>query len=301
MLGRVIRKVNRSLLSINASLTSNCTAGYSNAIEQQRSPLLLERLAGAEDGILLIRLNRPDTKNAISKVLLEMFRHVLMEIKFDRQARVVVLKSDVKGAFCSGADLKERRTMPVEDVPRFVDNIRGLASDLEALPIPTIAAIDGFALGGGLEMALACDIRIAGSNAKMGLTETKLGIIPGAGGTQRLTRAIGVSKAKELIFTGRMVNGDEAQRMGIVNHSVEQNGDGDAAFQRALTLAKEILPQGPIAVKLAKIAIDRGAQVDINNGLTIEQQCYAQVLTTKDRLEGLKAFAEKRTPVYKGE
>lgn len=268
--------------------------------DEKKQPLFVERLTGNRQGIVLLRLNRPETKNAISKQMLEMFRGSLSELKFEKQARVLIIKSDVKGAFCSGADLKERRTMPAEEVPKFVDNIRGLANDLADLPFPVIAAIDGYALGGGLEIALACDIRVASASSRMGLTETKLAIIPGAGGTQRLTRLVGISVAKELIFRGQILSGVEAAQIGLVNHVVREE-EGTSAYEKALEIAEDIIPKGPVAIKMAKIAIDRGAEVDIANGLSIEQQCYAQVVPTKDRLEGLKAFAEKRAPVYRGE
>lgn len=187
--------------------------------------------------------------------------------------------------------------MPVEEVPKFVDRIRRLTADLANLPIPVIAAIDGFALGGGLEIALACDIRVATKDAKMGLTETKLAIIPGAGGTQRLTRAVGVSKAKELIFTAKMIDGAEAEKIGLVNQAV----DDKSSVPYAIKIAEDILKNGPIAIKVAKIAVDLGAQTDLASGLVIEQQCYAQVIPTSDRLEALKAFTEKRVPNFKGE
>lgn len=167
--------------------------------------------------------------------------------------------------------------------------------------MPTIAALDGVALGGGLEMALACDLRTAAHDTKMGLVETRLAIIPGAGGTQRLPRVLNVALAKELIFTARVFDGRQAQHMSVVNHSVEQNTEKDAAYLKALEIAVEILPNGPVGVKMAKKAIDKGIQVDLNTGYAIEEACYAQVIPTADRLEGLKAFAEKRKPVYKGE
>ncbi|VDM65684.1 unnamed protein product [Strongylus vulgaris] len=199
-------------------------------------------------------------------------RESIAAVKFDKNVRVVVLKSDVEGAFCTGADLKERKMMPIEKVPIFVDSLRSSFSELEGLPQPVIAAIDGYALGGGLELALACDIRVASAESKVGLTETKLAIIPGAGGTQRLTRAVGPAIAKELIFTGRMIGGEEACRMGLVNHCTKTD-----SFSKALEIAREIIPRGPIAVRLAKIAIDTGAEVSLSNGLIVEQQCYAQV------------------------
>lgn len=136
---------------------------------------------------------------------------------------------------------------------------------------------------------------------KTGLVETKLAIIPGAGGTQRLARIVGPAIAKELIFTARILNGAEAKEIGMCNHLVTQNAENDAAFLKAVEIATEILPNGPIGVKMAKKAIDHGLQVDINTGYAIEEACYAQVIPTNDRIEGLKAFAEKRKPKYKGE
>ncbi|XP_043570077.1 methylglutaconyl-CoA hydratase, mitochondrial isoform X4 [Chiloscyllium plagiosum] len=223
-------------------------------------------------GIVVFGINRPQSKNAISKNLVEMMSKAIKEIKCDKNVRTVVLRSEVPGIFCAGN-----------------------------LPMPTIAVLDGAALGGGLEMALACDIRVAATSAKMGLVETKLAIIPGAGGTQRLPRIIGVSLAKELIFSGRVLDGTEAKAIGLVSHVVEQNEAGDAAYHRALSLAREFIPQGPIAVRLAKLAINRGIEVDLKTGLAIEEACYAQVIPTKDRIEGLNAFREKRLPRYTGE
>lgn len=186
-------------------------------------------------------------------------------------------------------------------VSTFVSTLRQIMSRINNLPQPVICAVDGMALGGGLELALACDIRIASRNAKMGLVETKLAIIPGAGGTQRLPRLINPSIAKELIFTAKILNGDEAKTLGIVNHAVEQNEDGDAAYLKSLEIAREILPNGPVAIKMAKAAINRGIEVDLYSGLNVEESCYAQVIPTKDRTEGLLAFKEKRQPRYTGQ
>ncbi|KAK3585870.1 hypothetical protein CHS0354_038402 [Potamilus streckersoni] len=260
----------------------------------------LDYLRGHQEGIAVFSFKRHTAKNAISRSLLNQLREAMDTVKFDNSLRVVILRSEVQGVFCAGADLKERATMKVEEVGPFVSKLRGSLSELENLPIPTIAALDGAALGGGLEIALACDMRIAASKAKLGLVETKLAIIPGGGGTQRLTRIVGPSIAKELIFTARIIDGSEAHRIGLVNHVVEQNDKDDAAYLRALKLAEEIVPQGPIALKMAKLAISKGSEVDIESGLKFEEACYAQVIPTKDRLEGLQAFKEKRPPVFKG-
>ncbi|XP_068783404.1 methylglutaconyl-CoA hydratase, mitochondrial isoform X2 [Struthio camelus] len=218
------------------------------------------------------------------------------EAKEEEELRVRYLEDEHKGA-----DLKERAKMHSSEVSSFVSKARATINEMANLPVPTIAAIDGTALGGGLELALACDIRVAASSAKMGLVETKLAIIPGAGGTQRLPRTIGVSLAKELIFSARVVDGEEAKAIGLISHVVEQNEAGDAAYRRALALAREFLPQGPLAMRVAKLAINQGMEVDLVTGLAIEEACYAQTIPTKDRIEGLLAFKEKRPPRYKGE
>ncbi|XP_027466140.1 enoyl-CoA hydratase domain-containing protein 2, mitochondrial isoform X5 [Zalophus californianus] len=199
-----------------------------------------------------------------------------------------------------GADLKEREQMSEAEVGIFVQRLRGLMNEIAAFPAPTIAAMDGFALGGGLELALACDLRVAASSAVMGLIETTRGLLPGAGGTQRLPRCLGAALAKELIFTGRRLSGAQAQALGLVNHAVSQNEEGNAAYHRARELAQEILPQAPIAVRLGKVAIDRGMEVDISSGMAIEGICYAQNIPTQDRLEGMAAFREKRPPRFVG-
>uniref|UniRef100_UPI00398F1222 methylglutaconyl-CoA hydratase, mitochondrial isoform X2 n=1 Tax=Pristiophorus japonicus TaxID=55135 RepID=UPI00398F1222 len=247
--------------------------------------LLVHYLEASESaGIVVFGINRPQSKNAISKNLVEMMTAAIEEVKCDKNVRAVILRSEVPGIFCAGADLKERAKMQPSEVGPFVSKARRLINELGNLPMPTIAALDGTALGGGLEMALACDIRVAATSAKMGLVETKLAIIPGAGGTQRLPRIVGVSLAKELIFSGRLLDGTEAKVVRLVSHVVEQNEAGDAAYHRALSLAKEFIPQ-----------------VDLKTGLAIEEACYAQVIPTKDRIEGLNAFKEKRLPRYTGE
>ncbi|XP_045164671.2 methylglutaconyl-CoA hydratase, mitochondrial-like [Mercenaria mercenaria] len=253
-----------------------------------------------EGAVAVFSLNRQSARNAISKSLMTKLRDALQTVKFDSNLRALIIRSLVPGTFCAGADLKERATMKPEEVGPFVTSLRGSLSDIANLPIPTIVALDGTAVGGGLEMALACDIRVAADTAKMGLVETKLAIIPGGGGTQRLTRVVGPSIAKEMIFTARIIDGVQAREIGLVNHSVPQNDDGDAAFQRSIELAREIAPQGPIALKMAKLAINQGNEVDLESALKFEEMCYAQTIPTKDRMEGLMAFKEKRPPKYKG-
>jgi len=254
-----------------------------------------------DGGVAVISLNRPEAKNALSINLMQLFESHMNTLAADHNVRAVILRSLVPGVFCAGADLKERRKMTEADVPMFVGRARMLFQRLSEIPVPTITALEGAALGGGLEMALGCDFRIASTTAKLGLPETKLAIIPGAGGTVRLPRLIGVSKAKELIYTGRVLNSAQAAEIGLADYSVEQNENGDAAYVRAMELAQEMQSQGPVALRMAKKSISKGIETDLHSALTYEELCYAQVVPTKDRVEGLMAFKEKRKPVYKGE
>ena len=265
------------------------------------SELSVDYLLGERAGIVAISMNRPAAKNAISRGLLAAMAEAVSSVRFDRTVRAVIVRSLVPGVFCAGADLKERAKMRPDEVAPFVSRARALMSELESLPMPVIAALDGAALGGGLEMALACDLRVAASSAKMGLVETKLAIIPGAGGTQRLPRLVGAARAKELMFTAAVLDGEQAARIGLVDHTVPQTDAGDAAYQRAVQLAERILPNGPVGVRMAKKAVNLGMQVDLASGLAVEEACYAQVIPTKDRIEGLTAFKEKRVPNYTGE
>ncbi|XP_068095083.1 enoyl-CoA hydratase domain-containing protein 2, mitochondrial [Hyperolius riggenbachi] len=259
------------------------------------------QLEGSHAGIAEIVMDRPHARNSLGRVFVSEFFHSVESLRHDSSVRVVIVRSAFPGVFCAGADLKERAKMTNSESALFVQDLRKLMSEVAALPMPTIAAVDGFALGGGLELALACDLRIAASSAKLGLIETTRGLLPGAGGSQRLPRLIGIGLAKELIFTGRQIDGAQAYNIGLVNEAVPQNENGDSAHHRALQLAEEILPQAPIAVRLAKLAMNRGIEVDITSGMAIEGMCYGLVIPTKDRTEGMLAFQEKRPPKYRGE
>jgi len=213
--------------------------------------------------------------------------------------RCLVLTSCSDRVFSAGADLKERATMTEDETADFVALLRNTMERFASLPMPVVAAIEGVAVGGGLELALAADIRIASTKAVLGLPETSLAIIPGAGGTQRLPRLIGASRAKELIWTGRKLNGNEAKEYGLVTDVVPE---GSSATEHAVQLAFRIAANGPIAIRASKVAIDRGGeQTCMKNALEIERQCYAKVLPTQDRSEGLMAFKEGRKPSYKGQ
>jgi enoyl-CoA hydratase/carnithine racemase len=193
--------------------------------------------------------------------------------------------------------LKEREGMTMADVRLYIRTIRDTFTDIENLPVPVICAINGVALGGGLELALACDIRIASPNAKLGLTEVTLGIIPGGGGTQRLPRLIGRGKAKEMLLLGQQVTAEEALDIGLINRMAPEGKLLDVAME----MAEKIVNNSPIAVQQAKIAVNRGMEVEINDGLVIESEAYEVCIPTKDRLEALAAFKEKRKPIFKGE
>jgi enoyl-CoA hydratase/carnithine racemase len=249
-----------------------------------------------DGGIVWVTLQRPDVMNCLSFPTLRRLRTVCEELRSDLSIRCVLITGAGDKAFCAGADLKERRTMPPEKVPLFVRNIRRTMDDVETLPQPTVAVVNGFAFGGGTELLLACDLRVAAAHAQFGLTETTLAIIPGAGGTQRLPRLIGRSRAKDLILTGRKLDAAEAERIGLVNRLAPAG----ALRETALELARTIAANGPIAVRAAKAAIDQGTEHPLGEGLEVEARCYERVLATEDRLEALAAFAEKRRPEYQG-
>ncbi|XP_034181398.2 methylglutaconyl-CoA hydratase, mitochondrial [Osmia lignaria lignaria] len=262
--------------------------------------IILKYLDGKDNGIAVLGLNRPNVCNTLGKTLVNQLTDAISSMKEDSKLQVLIIRSMIPKIFCAGADLRERTIMDTKGTAQFVSCLRNMMNNIESLPTPVISAIDGAALGGGLELALATDIRVAASEATMGLVETKWAIIPGAGGTQRLPRIIGPAKAKELIYTARLIDGQEAMKIGLINQVVPQNKEGDAAYQSALSIAREILPNGPLGVRVAKTAISKGLQGSITDGLEIEEQCYNEIVHSKDRLEGLAAFAAKRMPVYQG-
>jgi enoyl-CoA hydratase/carnithine racemase len=248
-----------------------------------------------QDQVVTLTLNRPEAMNALNGALIDALWSEVEKVCVRRDVRVLVLAGSEK-TFSAGADLKERAGMTPEQTRAFLRKIRGIMDLVERVPQPTIAAIEGVAFGGGCELALSCDIRVVGRNAKIGLTETSLGIIPGAGGTQRLPRLIGASRAKELIFTARRLDGAGALEWGLANHLV----DAGQAHAKARAIASEIVKNAPLAVEASKAAIDGGIGVGISEGLLLEQRAYEVTLYTEDRKEALKAFAEKRPPVFQG-
>ena len=254
-------------------------------------------LVEEDAGIATLTLNRPEVMNSFNFSLLHALRDQIESFRFRRDLRVIIITGNGEKAFCSGADLKERATLGPDQVREYIYTIRNLFTSIEELNKPVIAAVNGIALGGGTELSLASDIRIASSNASMGLTETRLAIIPGAGGTQRLPRLVGKGKAKELIFTGQRIDAQETLKIGLVNKICEPQ-DLLAECQK---MAAMICETGPVAIEQAKYAINYGLETDMHTGLAIESNAYWVCIPTEDRLEGLTAFREKRKPVYKGQ
>ncbi len=248
------------------------------------------------DGVATLTLNRPEVMNSFNFALLYALKGQIDILRLKPDVRVIIITGSGQKAFCAGADLKERTTFNEIQVQEFIYTIRNLFTSIEFLNKPVIAAVNGVALGGGTELALACDIRIASMNASMGLTETRFAIIPGAGGTQRLPRLIGRGKAKQLIFTGRRVEAEEALQIGLVNQICKQ----EVLLDQCLKMAAMICETGPIAIEQAKYAINYGLETDLHTGLGIESNAYWVTIPTEDRLEGLAAFQEKRKPEYKG-
>lgn len=248
------------------------------------------------NNLAFITLNRPEALNAFNYDMLLELGQVAEAIRINPDIRVVVFTGAGEKAFSVGADLKERKTMTDDLVKRNIFKIGEVFSTIENLPQPTIAMMNGFAFGGGMELALACDFRIAADDTLLGLTETSLGIIPGAGGTQRLPRLIGEAKAMELILTARRLTSAEALEYGLVTRVAarDQLADVTGAF------ADSILANGPIALQQAKFAIKNGMNTDLQTGLQIERKAYEITIPTEDRVEALAAFGEKRKPVFKG-
>jgi enoyl-CoA hydratase/carnithine racemase len=249
-------------------------------------------LINVSDGVAVVTLNRPGRMNAVSRALATGLFDALESLEADLAARVIVITGSGDRSFCAGADLKERATMPDAEVRRFLESLERI----EEMGTPVIAAINGFALGGGLELALACDIRLASRTASLGLTEVRLGIIPGGGGTQRLPRIVGLARAKEMILTGRRVSAEEAERIGLTLETCEP----DALLDRALAIGKEIAKGAPLAIAQAKFAVHYGMQTDLRTGLAIERKAYETLISTTDRVEALMAFREKRAPNFEG-
>ena len=255
--------------------------------------VLVERTAA---GVAWVTLNRPEARNALSRAVNLELARLAVELGADPEVRAIVLTGAGEVAFCAGADLKERKGIEAKDTGPFIDAIAGGINAWANLPKPTIAALNGSAYGGGLELALACDFRIAVRTAELGLTEVRLGIMPGAGGTQRLPRLVGVAVAKEMILLGRRISATRAHEVGLVTCVVEPGALRDEVER----LLGELGACAPLSVAKAKEAIDRGVDLPIDDALVLERHCYDVTLFSEDRNEGLRAFAERRPPKFLG-
>lgn len=251
--------------------------------------------------IKILTLNRPAARNAISRQLLAELRHHIEEIHAepsDGPTRALIVASGVENTFCAGADLKERVTFTAQDTTDFLTSLRGTFQRIEDLPVPTIAALHGTAFGGGLELALTTSLRVFASTATVGLPETRLAILPGAGGTYRLPAIIGLTRARDLILTGRRVSAPEAYFLGLCDRLVEIPETEDArerVLEEAIVLARTICEGGPVAVRQALRAVNACWRRPEG-----ENEAYEVVVKTEDRDEALKAFGEKRKPTFKG-
>lgn len=243
-------------------------------------------------------LDRPDRRNALARATVRELGRLAREASTAPTLRAVILTGAGGQAFCAGADLKERQSMDEVEVRDFLALYRASFGAIDRLSVPVVAAIDGVAFGGGLELALACDFRIASRSAQLGLTETSLAIIPGAGGTQRLVRVVGAGRAKELIVFGRRLGATEAHAIGLVNALANE---GEGALAAAERFVAPLLEAAPIAIAAALDAVDAADDRTLEDGLSYERTCYERTLASRDRLEALAAFAAKRKPVYTGE
>jgi methylglutaconyl-CoA hydratase len=252
------------------------------------------RLEKTDDGIRVLTLDRPPV-NALGFELVEDLGRAAESLRKDEAARCLIVRSSQRH-FCAGADLKERQAMSVDEVRSFVTMLSSALSAIATLPIPSIAAIRGAAVGGGCELALACDLRVVAEDAAMGLRETALAILPGAGGTQRLSRIAGLARAKRWIFTAKAYSAAEALADGVADKVVAP----ERLDAEARRLAEAIAANGPVAVRQAKKAIEGGFDLPIAEALAYEWECYQALLATDDRIEALRAFSEKRPPRFKG-
>ena len=246
-----------------------------------------------KDNIALVTIDRPEALNALNGTVITELEQVVTALENDSTIRAMILTGEGR-SFVAGADIGEQYPLDLDGGRRWGQRGSALFRRMEKLEFPTIAAVNGFALGGGCELAMSCDIILASEKAKFGQPEVGLGITPGFSGTQRLPRRVGIAKAKELIFSGRMVKADEAERIGLVNAVYAPEALLDGAMEMARSFAKN----APIAVKYAKACIDRGMQTDIDSGIACENELFAMCFATADQKEGMGAFLEKRTAEF---
>jgi len=254
--------------------------------------ILLDKIT--DSGAGLITLNRPEVRNAINPAMREELYHAFSEFEKDSDVRVIIITGGSK-AFAAGADIAAMvEKTAVEQFSRA--SLWDLTFKMEQSRKPVIAAVAGFCLGGGCELAMACDVRIAAESARFGQAEINIGIIPGGGGTVRLTRLVGLGRAKELVLTGQMISAQEALRINLVNKVVPD----ESLMDEALEMARMMTRHSPVALGLAKYAVQNAAEADLHTARTIENTCFSLAFASEDKTEGMRAFLEKRKPVYKG-
>ena len=249
-----------------------------------------------EDGIGVITLNRPKALNALNAQLMHEISHLADEIAKDESIKVVIITGSGDKSFVAGADITEMQPMSAIEGRNWGKLGQATFAKIENLPQPVIAAVNGFALGGGCELSMACDIRIASEKAKFGQPEVTLGITPGFAGTQRLARLVGRGIAKELLFTGDMIDAAEAYRIGLVNKVVP----ADQLHDKAKELAKKIMSRAPVAVQMCKAAVNEGMDMDQDSGVAYEAEVFGLCFATADQKEGMSAFVDKRKPNFTG-
>jgi len=249
-----------------------------------------------EADVGIVRFNRPKALNAINPEMVKELDDALSKVKADSNIRVLILTGQGDKAFMAGADISQMANFDTLQLRRFSRDLHEVQFRLEGLPIPVIACVNGFALGGGTEMAMASDFIYASENAKFGQPEINLGLIPGAGGTQRLPRLVGLGRAMEMILTGEVIDANEARRIGLVSKVVSS----EELMPVTMDMAQEMASKGPVALRYAKEAIHKGMDLTLEQGLRLEADLYFLLHTTKDRTEGIKAFREKRTPEFEG-
>lgn len=251
---------------------------------------------GVQDGIALVTMNRPKALNALSSATLGELDAVFACLEAERDVFGVIITGEGK-AFVAGADISQMQPYQSEEGRNYAGFAQGVFNRIESLEKPVIAAVNGYALGGGCELSMSCDIRIASEKAIFGQPEAKLGVIPCFGGTQRLPRLIGTGRAKELIYTGRQVKAEEALAMGLVNKVVPH----EALLDEAMAMMRQILSMAPLAVRYAKVAVNRGIEVDLRTALELEKDICAITFGSQDKQEGMNAFLEKRAPVFRNQ
>lgn len=246
------------------------------------------------DNIVILTIDRPEALNALNTAVITELEQAVTELEQDGSLGAVIITGAGR-SFVAGADIGEQRPLDLEGGRRWGQRGSALLRRIEKLPVPTIAAVNGFALGGGCELAMACDIILASEKAKFGQPEVGLGITPGFSGTQRLSRRVGAARAKELIFSGRMIKAEEACAIGLVSEVFAP----EALMEGALAMARSFTKNAPIAVRYAKACIDRGLQMDIDDGIAVENELFAMCFATEDQKEGMTAFMEKRSASFR--